>query len=87
MAVTNRRKSEFRSLLGYLATLLPLRVGKGSYSFKRMVQETMKDIVSLLNNTLPFNLIHDCWASVNVGHEKSDRLVRFAFGLEKYLRY
>ena len=83
MAVTNRRKSEFRSLLGYLATLLPLRVGKGSYSFKRMVQETMKDIVSLLNNTLPFNLIHDCWASVNVGHEKSDRLVRFAFGLEK----
>ena len=82
MAVTNRRKSEFRSLLGYLTTLLPLRVSKENYSFKSMVQETMKNIVSLLNNTLPFNLIHDCWTNANVGIEKSNRLVRFAFGLE-----
>lgn len=79
LAVTDRKRIEFQSLLGYFVSLLPVRSTIApNESFEQYSEGLMKTMIDLLSNPLPFNSILNCM-------EKSEtsQLVRFAFGLEE----
>lgn len=77
MAVTDRRKSEFRNLIGYLTTLLPVRMPLAPTDFISTVRRLSGDIMVLLDNTLPLDMVGEC------AGQTGKRMIRFAFGLEE----
>lgn len=83
IASTDRKRSEFRELLGYFATLLPVRVTKmKEESFAGYTQMLMKEIITLLNRSLPLNLIVESLGE-NAGRPVHTPFIRFAFGVEE----
>lgn len=81
IAATDRKRSEFRELLGYFATLLPVRVTRmQEESFAGYTQMLMKEIITLLSRTLPLNLILE---SLGENAARPVHAIRFAFGVEE----
>lgn len=77
MAVTDRRKSAFRHLMGYLTTLLPVRTSPTGTDFIGRVRRTAGDVMALLDNSLPLDAIGEC------AGRTGSRMIRFAFGVEE----
>lgn len=83
IAATDRKCSEFQTLLGYFATLLPVRVtSMQEESFARYTQVLMKEIITLLSRNLPLNLILESLGE-NAGRLAHAPFIRFAFGVEE----
>lgn len=83
LAATDRKRSEFHGLLGYFATLLPVRVIKSKgESFDWYAQRMMEEVVNLLGYSLPLNIILDCMEG-NTDLKSSPQLIRIAFGMEE----
>ena len=83
LAVTDRRRPEFHDLLGYFATLLPVRVVKcHSNGFAGYTHKLMEEVMELSGHNLPLNEIMDCWKD-KAGDRPDARLIHFAFGLEE----
>lgn len=80
-AFTDRRTADFRRLLGYATTLLPVRTLSGKTTFAGMVRQISHDIMLLSSNSLPLDMIGDSVAPDRKGYVR--QLVRFTFGLEE----
>lgn len=83
LAATDRKRSEFHDLLGYFATLLPVRtIPFDSDGFVWHCKRLMEEVVNLLNYHLPLHEIVDSWEET-AGRKPDSSLIRFAFGLEE----
>lgn len=83
VAFTDRGKSGFHTLMGYLATLLPVRLrpDSGADCLSELARRLAADVLLLADNSLPLDRIGE---RLRQGEPQGNisRLVRFAFGLE-----
>lgn len=83
LAATDRRRPEFHELLGYFATLLPVRVIRNnSEGFDWYTKKLMEEVVNLSSYNLPLNEIVDSWQRIQ-DYKSDTQLIRFVFGLEE----
>lgn len=83
LAATDRKRPEFHELMGYFATLLPVRILQyTSNGLAPYAKRLMEEVVNLLGNHLPLNEILDSRKEEADGMS-DNRLVHFAFGLEE----
>lgn len=80
VAFTDRRKSELHHIMGYLTTLLPVRIIPSSNHFDSLVEQMARNVMLLSDNSLPLDMIGNCIGISN--KNESRQFIRFAFGLE-----
>lgn len=83
LAVTDRKRLEFQGLLGYFATLLPVRVIKDhNIDLAGYSKRLMNEIVKLMSHSLPLDIILNSLENA-MCESSTSRLLRIAFGMEE----